>query len=293
MLMWYHPYSEYVRFLCCVPCTGPCDTEQCMVVSGAKGFCSQMLVPKIRNAQLQEYDDKLGVLILREAYSSRTTRQMKLLEENSNSFLESHKSVRRMILQGGFRDGTHIIQSQDEGGELTAVSTEVTDTNQSTSSEVEYREQCATNPKTYNYSNRTSEVEDSIIEESGRPQIHIAAALSRETFKIKLGDGETLQVTCSKPAKLEVLLAELQVHIPLPENQRHLLVYSENTSSECLTNYKIKTQEELDGYLQLKNRPPLTLSTDQPTEDTSYMEEAMVSTKVVQYPDFVTTHKDS
>ena len=49
-------------------------------------------------------------------------------------------------------------------------------------------------------------------------------------FKIKLRDSETLQVTCSKPAKRQVLLAELQVHIPIPENHCLLLEYCENTS---------------------------------------------------------------
>ena len=147
------------------------------------------------------------------------------------------------------------------------VSTEVTDANLCTSSEIESREQfdeITTDPESYR--NYTMEAEESIFEESEKPQIHIAG-LSREMFKIKLRDGETLQVSCSKPAKLEVLLAELQVHIPIPENQCHLLEYRENTCSERLT--KIETQEQFDGYLQLENRPPLILSTctvDQPAE---------------------------
>jgi len=147
------------------------------------------------------------------------------------------------------------------------VSTEVADANLYTSSEVESREQfdeIITDPESYR--NHTMEAEESIIEESEIPQIHIAG-LSHEMFKIKLRDGETLQVTCSKPAKLEVLLAELQVHIAIPENQCHLLEYCENTSIERLT--KIETQEQFDGYLQLENRPPLIPSTsivNQPAE---------------------------
>ena len=42
-------------------------------------------------------------------------------------------------------------------------------------------------------------------------------------FKIKLKGSETLQVTCSKSVKLEVLLAELWVKIPFPENPLSLV----------------------------------------------------------------------
>jgi len=117
VLAWYHPYSEYVRFLCSIPCTGPCDTEQCMVVSGAKGFCSQTLVPKIGIAE-EDCGEKLGVLVLWEAYSSRIARQIKFLEEHSNSFFENHDSVRRMFHQGAFRDGP---KSQVEGAQMAAI----------------------------------------------------------------------------------------------------------------------------------------------------------------------------
>jgi len=125
MLAWYHPYSEYVRFLCSVPCTGPCDTEQCMVVSGAKGFCSQTLVPKMGNAE-EDCGEKLGVLVLWEAYSSRTTRQIKFLEEHSNSFLQNHDSVEWMISEGEFRDGiTSASPGRKAGSSRPVVSTEL------------------------------------------------------------------------------------------------------------------------------------------------------------------------
>ena len=38
LLTWFCPYKEYVRFLVCIPCEGPCKTEKAMVVSGAKGL---------------------------------------------------------------------------------------------------------------------------------------------------------------------------------------------------------------------------------------------------------------
>ena len=122
LLTWYHPYSEYVRFLCCIPCAGPCGAEECMVVSGANGFHSEKLVPNMES-MAEEYEDNVGVLVLWEAYSFRTTRQIKLIEEHSNSYLDNHHSVRKMILEGGFKDGTHILESPEETGDVIASTT--------------------------------------------------------------------------------------------------------------------------------------------------------------------------
>ena len=122
LLTWYHPYSEYVRFLCCIPCAGPCGAEECMVVSGACGFHSEKLVPNM-GSMAEVYEDNVGVLVLWEAYNSRTTRQVKLLEEHSNSYLDNHHSVRKMILEGGFIDGTHILESPEEMGDVIASTT--------------------------------------------------------------------------------------------------------------------------------------------------------------------------
>ena len=107
LLMWFHPYAWYVRFLLCIPCEGPCGTEKSMVISGGKGFRSS-LVPG-----LCEYPEMSGVgtLIVWEAFSSKMSRQISLLQSQSSTYLESHESVRDMIQRGEFEDSMFLAES--------------------------------------------------------------------------------------------------------------------------------------------------------------------------------------
>ena len=122
LLTCYQPYTEYVRFLSLIPGSGPCEMEKCIVMSGGKGF-----VPFIDNMgpDYEKKDDKdqpldkAGVLVIWEAYEARTMRQVKLIEENAPGYLDNHNSVRMMIHNGDFKDGTHINKAPqgEEGGE--------------------------------------------------------------------------------------------------------------------------------------------------------------------------------
>ncbi|MCG8622143.1 MAG: hypothetical protein MJE68_09140, partial [Proteobacteria bacterium] len=111
LLAWFHPYSDYVRFLTCIPSSGPCEMEKAIVASGGIGF--RPLVEGFDQDTMEGNEDSItngqsGTVIMWEAYEAKTMRQVKLLEENSPGFLDNHNSVRRMIHQGQFRDGTHI-----------------------------------------------------------------------------------------------------------------------------------------------------------------------------------------
>ena len=108
LLMCFHPYKWYIRFLLCIPCEGPCHTEKCMVVSGGKGFHSFTI------SGLPEYEDpemsKTGTLIVWEAFSSKMSRQISMLQSNSSTYLENHESSKEMILKGQFDDHTFLIE---------------------------------------------------------------------------------------------------------------------------------------------------------------------------------------
>ena len=270
LLTWYHPYSEYVRFLCCIPCAGPCGAEECMVVSGACGFHSEKLVPNM-GSMAEVYEDNVGVLVLWEAYSSRTTRQVKLLEEHSNSYLDNHHSVRKMILEGGFKDGTHILESpKDVTATMSSDEEEEIGDNISWGTEnILYDSVC----ESTNLSNELSSM--SPVQDSGETtqeaddeqatnpvhivklQVHSRETL-QETFDVKLPSEDIVRLSCPKPAKLEILLSELQVNSGLDEDQCKIEYYQgEGDSRECI---QIQTQEQLDQYLQTENRPQLHLS---------------------------------
>ena len=105
------PYVEFIRVLIPVPCEGPCQKEKCMVVSGAEGFQSPL--PGY-SAELLDKDeepsfDKSGVMILWEAYSGETLRQMRTLQESPN-YLNNHKTVARIVKNLHFKDDTHILE---------------------------------------------------------------------------------------------------------------------------------------------------------------------------------------
>ena len=115
MIMFFHPYTQYLRFLITVPCKGPCQKEKCMVVSGAKGFQSPVEGYPLEDFPQTEEDksqslDNSSALILWEAYSGATLRQMKIIEEKSPGYLDNHKTVAHMIKNLQFKDDTHIIE---------------------------------------------------------------------------------------------------------------------------------------------------------------------------------------
>ena len=122
LLTWYQPYTEYVRFLSLISGSGPCEMERCMVMSGGKGFVPLVddMGPDYEKKDDKDQPlDKAGVLVMWEAYESRTMRQVKLIEENAPGYLDNHNSVRMMIHNGDFKDGTHINKAPQggEGGE--------------------------------------------------------------------------------------------------------------------------------------------------------------------------------
>ena len=284
LLTWYHPYSEYVRFLCCIPCTGPCDTEQCMVISGAKGFHSGTLIPNLKNTE-EESGDNMGVLVLWEAFSSRTTRQIKSLEEQSGRFLTNHNAVRTVILDEEFKDGTHIIpKAMKDPGSLVAstmVNTEgeehtgMFDTSVSLNLETHngprvydsIRER-RTNFMTQRVSTSPVHAVQEVIQESQdepkEPPVQIVKPRTRtstnmqETFDVQLPSNDIVRLSCPKPAKLKVLLSELQVNSGLDEDRCKIEYCKEEEDSE--ERILIQTQEQLDQYLQLLNKPKLFLS---------------------------------
>ena len=101
MLMWFQPYSEYIRFLECIIC----EPKRAVVVSGAKGFVSSA------DDHLGTEDDvtKPRAVILWEAYPSKLCHQIQLIQGESSTFLDNHDTVKGLIHKGSFKDGTHLL----------------------------------------------------------------------------------------------------------------------------------------------------------------------------------------
>ena len=233
-------------------------------------FHSEKLVPNM-GSMAEVYEDNVGVLVLWEAYNSRTTRQVKLLEEHSNSYLDNHHSVRKMILEGGFKDGIHILESpKDVTATMSSDEEEEIGDNISWGTENILYDSVRESTNLSNELSSMSPVQDSgettqeaDDEQATNPvhivklQVHTRETL-QETFDVKLPSEDIVRLSCPKPAKLEILLSELQVNSGLDEDRCKIEYYQgEGHSRECIP---IQTQEQLDQYLQTENRPQLHLS---------------------------------
>ena len=103
LLAWYEPYENFVCFLTCVTAAGPCGLEKCIVASGGKDP-----KPADQGQSCEEVSKSCGALIMWEAYDAKTLRQIKMVEKNSPGYLDSHSTIRKMIRDGQFMDGTCI-----------------------------------------------------------------------------------------------------------------------------------------------------------------------------------------
>ena len=116
LLTWFHPYTECVRFLAVLPCSGPCEMEKCMVASGGKGFQSMIedldhTVAEKSNVLKDDLPDcKGGYLVVWETFTAKTYQQMELIEENVPDMFDNHQTVSIKIRDGEFVDGTHILK---------------------------------------------------------------------------------------------------------------------------------------------------------------------------------------
>ena len=301
LLSWFHPYRGYVRFLTCIPSAGPCEMEKAVVASGGKYFIS--LVEDLEEKSEEEGESsptnsQSGTIIMWEAYEAKTMRQVKLIERNSPGYLDNYNTVRRMIHQGEFRDGTHIKSSPSaDSGDASAVYDNIAYTPDKDALPFELSESFRTmggnNPafRTDSLRNRNSnffethrsthrstrssvstidgnEISQSLIlpeiipaitgisstqpEISGLPSRTCAPTciICMESISVRLPESEQVMlIRCEKPVKFNVLLSEVEV-----------TVAQENCQLEFTKDgrlYKLQTQEQLEEYLKIPQKPQL------------------------------------
>ncbi|KAL5463452.1 hypothetical protein EMCRGX_G032347 [Ephydatia muelleri] len=273
LLTWFCPYKEYVRFLMCIPCEGPCRTEKAMVVSGGKGFSSPMI------PDLPDYDkmdekgdpvDKAGTLIVWEAFPSKMCRQISMIQSQSSTYLDSHHTARQVIEKGEFKDGTYLIQGHVYNNaaavaqsEVTSVDTDVIEPQTMSvmngaatlgrrvgglDTECDTNEQATLTP-----------VSEECLDEMSPSPVRVAHYSNVETLEVSLPpDGsKCVPVSCPKPAQLSVLLSELEANAGLAKNS-HYVVYIPHDGTAAV---QIRAQEDFDVYLMLKSRPALLAQT--------------------------------
>ena len=292
LLSWFHPYRGYVRFLTCIPSAGPCEMEKATVASGGKDFISLVEGLEEKNPEDGEntaVNAQSGTVIMWEAYDAKTMKQVKLIEQCSPSFLDNHNTVRRTIHQGEFKDGTHI-KSPSSSGDSTEASTSYdnfaytpdreaqpfelsqsfkeslnmhnpsfrTDSLRNRSANFfETHRTTATGslPPTIKEENEGDEGEKSpsptMMPEIVTPRTRAATSI-QETFNVKLTDSDqVILIRCDRPVKLKVLMSEVEVTVA-QENCKLEYFFA---GKIC----KLQTQEQLEEYMRLRNRPQLSV----------------------------------
>lgn len=298
MLTWYHPYNGFVRFITTIPCAGPCDKEECMVVTGAKNFRSPLPPdnPVKGQEDIPKHDEKgqpsdsAGVLVLWEAYRAKMTRQMKLIEDKSPHFFNTHDSIRKMIRTRGleFKDGTQLLKGKDVDGSLPPMSlpndqyhpTDMTQSFMFESCPVEggfgtpprlTRTDSIRNETFLTERNSTLGQSSTSLASPVEPTVTVQPNILSRTrtftgdcdiFDVNIvaltgEEDTTVRVTCPRPPQLKVLLSELETNGNISESKCKI-EYRNNITNERI---KVTTQKELDAYLMYPNRPQLFIST--------------------------------
>ena len=280
LLTWHRPYTQYIRFLEAICSEGPSQSEACMVACGAKEFNTSMI------QTLRDYDtldekgrktDQSGAVVLWEAFPAKVLEQVKLVEENSSDYLSNHHNLRRIVRQGDFKDGTHLLQKEAEKGveRGDSISMDMAD-----SESFDSLHSLVMSPKTDGRrsdgrrsdgilslvtqgscnsqlpaTEEEEEEEEVVVPNIMRPR-NRSGTMLHETVDVQLPDKSSVRLACPKPLQLKVLLSELQVNANLPEE--HCRVeYCESDSGERV---KMTKQSHLEAYLRLPDRPALFLS---------------------------------
>ena len=282
LLTWFQPYSECVRFLSLIPSSGPCEMEECMVVSGGKGFVPLMkddVGPddEKKGEEKPQLQDIAGELIVWEAFRARTLQQMKLVEEGSPGFLDTYHSLSTMMRNGDFKDGTHIANGKSESETIYEQDQDIQDTQQQQLSafltsqppatETQLQDVNPTSAEAKSPTSSTSKrekvqhfVDNTAIERIRDTNIVTTEDLShnREIFEVVLPDtSEVVCVSCPCPPQLEILLRELQVNVSLQWNENKVHAQYEQKPGKMVM---IKTQRQLEEYLALPRKPKLLLT---------------------------------
>ena len=273
-LSWFHPYEECVRFLTCIPSSGPCGLEEAMVASGGKGYRPLVEdLEDISNCDEHSGKDYSGTVIIWEAYHARRLRQVKLIEENSPGYLDNYETACELIRKGGFRDGTHILPTSSETDRQESEENIVSVNHDPLGDEVL---QDSVETSESNACDSDHNLEHSIEEDEDDNAIITNPAivkisenrLSEEEIKVEFlnNDGQSFIITCPKPIQLDSVMNEIQLSANLDSQLFHLF-YSCGDSKLIM----IHSQADFERYLTIPNasrpRPTLMIEINQSIEE--------------------------
>ena len=234
-LLHFQPYQEYIRFLLPISSTGPCLSEECMVVSGGKKYIKNEYLEDVSDdvfesdaAKKQKEDSppESGTVIVWEALRACYMHQVRILAKGNTwashgNVLKCEREWEESKRRMGQSPGRLSCSSKD--GEMTSCSQIATSRCISTSEDVW---ECD------------------------------PASQTEENMSVILPDGKKLLVVCQKP----VLLQKLQENVHTQggiTGSVSLFWRNEHGTVEELSN-----QDQLVNYLALQDRPHICTNLD-------------------------------
>ena len=283
VMMIARPYTEYVRFLCPILSEGPCQTEKCMVLAGAKGFTSPLpeydVVLSTADSEEEKGHQSAGVLVMFEAYPGPMIKQMKCLEDDEGGYLSSHTNLARMIRSQHFKDATHILDLAGKSETLRPVLQKTTkDFEESgirhsmlTSSIAGSLPSTPIKQSNENFEEKKISPLPSSTEIDGQPPCNKEEIIKelespprprartntviQETMDVEV-QGQAVRISCPKPATMSEVMRELAINTSKETTQNHCLGYRALDSGMMI---KVLADDELQQYLKMESRPSLTL----------------------------------
>jgi serine/threonine protein kinase len=229
LLLHFHVYREYVRFLIPINNSGPCNSEECMVLSGGKKYLKNSYLEGVSEDAMvsDEQADKAkipnqgaqevaGTVVLWEALRSCYLRQMKIM--SSGDTWQSYDIVKHH--EQKWEDSKTL--SSSAGSTVVVVA---------------------------------ESKEKSKEEQPLRTRVRTKTFLS-ENIQVKLPAGTVETVKCPKPVLLKKLMSIIKSS-NLVEHDSTVISLSYSTDSSSTVT--ISNQSHMDEYISMKNRPTLNL----------------------------------
>jgi len=246
LLTYFKPYKSFIRFLAAANYPGPCQKEECMMISGGKMYqpddSFQELPDFARKDENGQPVDTAGVAILWEVLPARYMRQVHYLSEGT-SYL-NYSRLEETMTDTGF---TESIKSCPSASPTTVAENGVHEKN-AHNQPVAQQSSRKTQPEPRSASLLRGDSTMSTIS-NGLSGL-VVDENQIEQLLVEVVNGRQLQMTCEPPFTLKSVLSKIAEEAQVKGN--FLITYQ--NSKDMIT---IETPEQFDHYLKLPNRPNL------------------------------------
>ena len=243
LLTFFRPYNSFIRFLSASKYPGPCQKEECMMLCGGKMYRPdepfKELTDYKRKDEKGELVDTAGVAVLWEVLPAKYTRQVQYLSEGT-SWL-NYSTLEKAMTDTGFSESMkHCHTMPVSSPTITAMQNDVL-------IGIEHQESEQEHTGMLNSDHLVSNGLKGLLTDPSR---HTNDKTALEDITIDCGGGYQFTLTCKQPITLKSVISKITGETRMMGDL--LLTYHCDEGNELVT---INTDEKLDHYLQLLERP--------------------------------------